>query len=81
MWVEFEKESFHMSEPKRPRAGFPAWAGPGLGALLGAFLAFCTLLQNEPMSPWPPLATIGTGVVIGAIAGAMLALRGWMKHR
>lgn len=69
-----------MRDQKHPRAGFPAWAGPGLGALLGAFLAFCTLLQNEPMSPWSPLETIGVGTVIGVIAGGMLALREWMKH-
>jgi len=69
-----------MSDKKRPRAGFPAWTGPGLGALLGAFLAFCTLLQSEPLSPWSPLETIGIGVVIGLIAGSMLALRGWMNR-
>ncbi|MCA9229057.1 MAG: hypothetical protein KDA57_00280 [Planctomycetales bacterium] len=60
---------------KPPRIGFPAWAGPGLGALLGAFIGFCTLLQNEPVSPWPPMYTIGLGVLIGTIAGGLLALR------
>jgi len=64
-----------MTDEKRPRFGFPGWAGPGLGALLGGFIAFCTLLQNEPMSPWPPLQTVGLGVVVGLIAGGMLALR------
>lgn len=70
-----------MTDNKRPRAGFPGWAGPGLGALLGAFIAFCTLLQSEPMSPWPPLPTLAAGVVIGLIAGGMLALRERMKRR
>lgn len=69
-----------MSDKKPQRAGFPAWAGPGLGALLGAFIAFCTLLQNEPLSPWPPLQTIGLGIILGAIAGGLLGLREHMRR-
>ena len=70
-----------MGAEKHPRVGFPAWAGPGIGLLLGAFIAFCTLLQNEPLSPWPPAETIGLGAVVGAIGGALLGLRERMRRR
>ena len=70
-----------MADQEHQKQGFPFWAGPGLGALIGAFVAFCTLLQNEPLSPWPPLQTITLGVATGVIAGVLLALREYMRHR
>ena len=59
---------------KQSRAGFPAWAAPGMGLVVGTFLAYTTLLQNEPLSPLPPLTTLGIGAAIGCAAGGLLGL-------
>jgi len=56
-----------MSDQEPLKHGFPAWAAPFLGALVGAFLAFCTLLQNEPLSPLAPWLTITLGALISGL--------------
>ena len=45
----------------------PAWV------VVGTFLAYTTLLQNEPLSPLPPLTTLGIGAAIGCAAGGYSA--------
>ena len=69
-----------MSDPEPLKHEFPAWAAPFLGALVGAFLAFCTLLQNEPLSPLAPWLTITLGVLMGELAGALLGLWEHWRH-
>ena len=64
---------------KSSRSGFPAWAAPGMGILVGAFVAFCTLLQRDPLSPLSPGMTIVLGAGIGAVAGVVLCL--WERRR
>ncbi|TWU30146.1 hypothetical protein [Bythopirellula polymerisocia] len=59
---------------KQSRAGFPAWAAPGIGLVVGTFLAYTTLLQNEPLSPLPPLTTLALGAGIGCAAGGLVGL-------
>ncbi len=62
---------------KSPQTGFPNWAAPGIGSVLGAFFGFATLLQSEPLSSFSPPATIGVGAAIGLGAGVVLML--WKK--
>lgn len=57
-----------------PRAGFPAWTAPGIGLVMGTFLAYTTLLQTVPLSPLAPLTTLGLGAGIGFVAGTLISL-------
>lgn len=62
-------------DEKPSRAGYPSWAAPGLGLLVGMFLSYATLLQTEPLSPYPPLTTLAIGGGIGCLAGLLIGLR------
>lgn len=67
-------------DEKPSRTGFPTWAAPGIGLLVGMFLAYATLLQTEPLSPYPPFTTLAIGAGIGCLAGLLIGLGERFRH-